>query len=284
MAMLCSKRLFSATLRRTLSTFEYLQVEKPAPKVYNVQLNRPDKRNALNMEMWAEVATCFKELSATSDCRVIILSGNGKAFCAGIDLASFISLIPKKLDAAHKALELLGTIKGLQDGFTTMEHCNKPVIGAIHGSCIGGGIDVISSTDIRLASHDAVFQIKEVDIGIAADVGTLQRLPKIVGNQSVVNELALTARKFHADEALRIGLVSNVYTTKSEMMEKAVEMALVIASKSPVAVQGTKNNIVYARDHTVQEGLDRIALWNSVMLQGGDPMIAMTGGTEYEDA
>jgi len=282
--MLCSKRFLSTALRRTLSTFEYLQIESPAPKVYNVQLNRPDKRNALNMEMWAEVGACFKELSSTPDCRVIILSGNGKAFCAGIDLTSFISLIPKKVDAAHKALELLDVIKNLQNGLSALEHCKKPVIGAIHGSCIGGGIDVITATDIRLTCHDAYFQIKEVDIGIAADVGTLQRFPKIVGNQSVVNELAMTARKFYADEALRIGLVSNVYTTKGEMMEKAVAMASVIASKSPVAVQGTKDNLVYARDRTVQEGLDRIALWNAVMLQGGDPMVAMTGGNEYEDA
>ena len=273
----------AAPLSRSISSYQYLKVETPSPKVYHVQLNRPDKRNALNMEMWAELGNCFDELSVTPDCRAVVLSGNGKMFCAGIDLSAFLSVVPKQEDIAHRSLELINTIKRLQDSFTSVEKCRKPVIAAIHGACIGGGVDIICATDIRLISADAYFQVKEVDIGIAADVGTIQRLPKIVGNQSLVNEYCLTARKFYADEASRVGIVSAVYPDRAALLENAVALAARIASKSPVAVQGTKSNLVFSRDHTVQQGLDRIGLWNAAMLLGADPINAMTGADGFGD-
>lgn len=271
------------TLGRSISTYQFLKIETPSPKVYHVQLNRPEKRNAMSLEMWYEIGEAFDELSDISDCRAIILSGNGKMFTAGIDISAFISVVPQQSDSAHKSLSLLKTVKKLQDSFTAVEKCRKPVIAAVHGACIGGGIDLISAADIRLMSSECYMQVKEVDIGIVADVGTIQRLPKIVGNQSLVNEYCLTARKISSDEAARVGIVSRVLVDKESMIEEAVALAAQIASKSPVAVQGTKSNLVYSRDHTVQEGLDRVALWNSAMLLGGDPIVAMSGAGEFED-
>ncbi|XP_039510158.1 delta(3,5)-Delta(2,4)-dienoyl-CoA isomerase, mitochondrial-like [Pimephales promelas] len=148
--------------------------------------------------------------------------------------------------------------------------CPKPVIVAVHGGCIGGGVDLITACDIRLCTQDAWFQIKEVDIGLAADVGTLQRLPKVIGSRSLVNELAFTARKMHADEAKSCGLVSRVFPDKEAMMAGALEMAGEIASKSPVGVQGTKVNLLYSRDHSVAESLDYMSTWNMSMLQTQD--------------
>jgi len=271
------------TLGRNISTYQYLNIETPSPKVYHVQLNRPEKRNALNLDMWGEIGRVFDELSDTSDCRVIILSGNGKMFTAGIDLSAFLQVVPKHSDSAHKSLNLLGTVKKLQDQFTAVEKCRKPVIAAIHGACIGGGVDLICGADIRLMSSECYLQVKEVDIGIVADVGTIQRLPKLVGNQSLVNEYCLTARKIPSDEAARVGIVSRVLVDKDSLIEEAEALAAQIASKSPVAVQGTKSNLVFSREHTVQQGLDRVCLWNSAMLLGGDPIAAMSGAGEFED-
>jgi len=156
--------------------------------------------------------------------------------------------------------------------FSNLERCPKPIIGAVHSACIGGGVDLIAATDIRMCTKDAWFQVKEVDMGLAADVGTLQRLPKIIGSQSLVSELCLTARKVKSEEAERIGLVSSVFDTKEDLMAGAVEMAKTIASKSPVAVQGTKQSLVYSREHSTEEGLDHVARYNMVMLQSEDLM------------
>merc|ERR1712179_742804 len=163
-------------------------------------------------------------------------------------------------------------VRHLQDLITAVEKCRKPVIGAVHNACVGMGVDLITTTDIRLCTQDAWFCVKEVDMGLAADIGTLQRLPKVIGSQSLVNDLCLTARKMKSQEAEKCGLVSSVFTTKEDMMKAALEMASMIAAKSPVAVQGTKVNLVYSREHTVEEGLDEVAKWNMTMLQSEDVM------------
>ena len=268
---------------RALATYKFLNVETPFPKVYNVQLNRPDKRNALTIEMWEEIGQCFNELSDDSDCRAIIISGNGKIFCAGIDISAFLQIVPKQSDIAHKALYLMDVLAKFQRAFTTLESCKKPVIAAIHSGCVGGGVDLVTAADIRLISSDSFFQVKEVDIGIAADVGTLQRLPKIIGNQSAVNEMCLTARRVYADEAMKLGLASRMYVDKTSLLDGAFALAKTIASKSPVAVQGTKANLVYSRNHSVEEGLRYVATWNSAMLLGNDPVTAISGGNNFED-
>uniref|UniRef100_UPI00398F1BD3 delta(3,5)-Delta(2,4)-dienoyl-CoA isomerase, mitochondrial isoform X2 n=1 Tax=Pristiophorus japonicus TaxID=55135 RepID=UPI00398F1BD3 len=252
--------------------FETLRVSQARDDVLHVELNRPEKRNAMNKTLWREMVECFNRIAQDSDYRAVVVSGAGKMFTAGIDLMDMAGdvLQPKEDDTARRAWHMRNTIRQYQESFSVIEKCPKPVIAAVHSACIGGGVDLITACDIRLCSQDAWFQVKEVDIGMAADVGTLQRLPKVIGNASLVRELVYTARKMMADEALSCGLVSRVFQDKEAVLEGAFEMASEIASKSPVAVQGTKLNLIYSRDHSVQEGLDYIATWNMSMLQSED--------------
>ncbi|XP_069500309.1 delta(3,5)-Delta(2,4)-dienoyl-CoA isomerase, mitochondrial isoform X3 [Ambystoma mexicanum] len=257
-----------------LHTYETLKVSQARDKVLHVELNRPEKRNAMNQAFWREMVECFSKIAQDSDCRVVVLSGAGKLFTSGIDLADFGTSVmqPKGGDTARNAWNLRKKIMEYQETFNVLEKCTKPVIVAFHGACIGGGVDLITACDIRYCTKDAWIQVKEVDIGLAADVGTLQRLPRVIGNQSLVNELAFTARKLLSDEAISCGLVSRVFEDKETMMEGAFEVASEIASKSPVAIEGTKLNLVYSRDHSVQEGLNYMATWNMSMLQTEDLM------------
>ncbi|XP_066959336.1 delta(3,5)-Delta(2,4)-dienoyl-CoA isomerase, mitochondrial [Macrobrachium rosenbergii] len=258
-------------------SFETLAVTSPRENVYHVELNRPDALNAMNSTFWREVGKCFNQLALDPDCRAVVLSGSGRLFTSGLDmsdLGDIIGVVTSDEDVARKSRKLLGLIEEFQDSFSAMERCPKPVIAAIHSACVGGGVDLICSADIRYCTSDAWFQVKEVDIGLAADVGTLQRLPKIVGNESLVRELAFSARKVFAAEAERCGLVSRVFEDKESMVKGALDMAETIAGKSPVAVQNTKTSLVYARDHSVQEGLDYMKLLNMAMLQSEDLRIA----------
>uniref|UniRef100_A0A8C2Z009 Delta(3,5)-Delta(2,4)-dienoyl-CoA isomerase, mitochondrial n=1 Tax=Cyclopterus lumpus TaxID=8103 RepID=A0A8C2Z009_CYCLU len=250
------------------------QVAHPAESITQVELNRPEKRNAMNRAFWSEMVECFNEIAGDPSCRVVVFSAAGKVFTAGIDLMDMAGdvLNPEGDDTARVAWNVKKIIAKYQETFTVIEKCPKPVVVAIHGACVGGGVDLITACDIRLCTQDAWFQVKEVDIGLAADVGTLQRLPKVIGSRSLVNELALTARKMFADEAKSSGLVSRVFADKDAMMAAALEMAEEIAGRSPVAVQGTKINLVYSRDHSVAEGLDYMATWNMSMLQTQDVM------------
>ncbi|XP_041796553.1 delta(3,5)-Delta(2,4)-dienoyl-CoA isomerase, mitochondrial isoform X2 [Chelmon rostratus] len=256
------------------SAYTTLAISQPAQFVTHVELHRPEKLNAMNKAFWSEMVDCFNELAVDPDCRVVVVSGAGRIFTAGIDLTDMASdvLQPEGDDTARVSWNLRKTITKYQETFSVIEKCPKPVVVAVHGACIGGGVDLITACDVRLCTQDAWFQVKEVDIGLAADVGTLQRLPKVIGSRSLVNELALTARKMYADEAKSSGLVSRVFADKEAMMVGALEMAGEIAGRSPVAVQGTKINLVYARDHSVAEGLDYMATWNMSMLQTQDVM------------
>ncbi|XP_043536905.1 delta(3,5)-Delta(2,4)-dienoyl-CoA isomerase, mitochondrial [Chiloscyllium plagiosum] len=252
--------------------FETLHVSQPRDSVLHVELNRPNKRNAMNHTLWREMVECFNKITHDPDHRVVVVSGAGKMFTAGIDLMDMAGQVlqPTGDDAARKAWHLRNKILQYQESFNVIEKCPKPVIAAVHNACIGGGVDLITACDIRLCSQDAWFQVKEVDIGMAADVGTLQRLPKIIGSASLMSELVYTARQLMADEALSCGLVSRVFEDKEAMLEGAFEMASEIASKSPLAVQGTKLNLIYSRDHPVKDGLNYIATWNMSMLQTDD--------------
>ncbi|KAM9811924.1 delta(3,5)-Delta(2,4)-dienoyl-CoA isomerase, mitochondrial isoform X2 [Syngnathus typhle] len=251
-----------------------LAISHPAQTITHVELHRPNKRNAMNKAFWSEMVDCFNEISGDPDCRVVVVSGAGKVFTAGIDLMDMAGdlLQPNGDDTARISWNLRKNITKYQDTFSVIEKCPKPVVVAVHGACVGGGVDLITACDIRLCTQDAWFQVKEVDIGLAADVGTLQRLPKVIGSRSLVNDLALTARKMYADEALNSGLVSRVFGDKEAMMASALEMAGEMAARSPVAVQGTKVNLIYSRDHSVAEGLDYMATWNMSMLQTADVM------------
>ncbi|KAL3274824.1 hypothetical protein HHI36_019607 [Cryptolaemus montrouzieri] len=253
--------------------YETLSVSVPKEFIYHVELNRPDKLNAMNNTMWLEIGKCFHALDYDENCRVIVLSGAGRLFCAGIDLMDAANQgieMGEQNDVVRRAKVLRKYITQYQNSITSLEICKKPVLAAVHSGCIGGAVDLITAADIRYCTQDAWFQVKEVDIGMAADVGTLQRLPKVIGSDSLVRELCYTARKFPAEEALSSGLVSKVFKDKESMLQGVLSVAELIAIKSPVAVQGTKANLVYSRDHTVQEGLDHISQWNQMALQSDD--------------
>ncbi|XP_059173333.1 delta(3,5)-Delta(2,4)-dienoyl-CoA isomerase, mitochondrial-like isoform X2 [Physella acuta] len=263
--------------------FETLKVTSPGEFIKQVELNRPEKRNAMNTAFWKEIITCFNQLAVDQDCRVVILSGSGKMYTAGLDLMDnevFTKLMAHSGDVGRKAFLISESLQSLQDSFNVIERCPKPVIAAVHNACIGGGVDMISACDIRYCTQDAWFQIKEIDLGLAADLGTLQRFPKIIGNDSLFRELTYTARKFVADEAKSMGFVSRILPDKDALEQAAVELAKVIASKSPIGVQGSKVNIVYSRDHGVEQGLNYMKAWNAAMLQSEDLTKALTAAVQ----
>jgi len=256
-------------------------------QVATVCLNRPDKANSMNAAMWEELQSCFEWLDAEPLVRAAILAGNGKHFCAGLDLAMFGSLSGTSSDPARRAEHLRRTILRLQDNLSAIEKCRVPVLAAIHNTCIGGGVDMTCCADMRYATQDAYFSIKEVDIGMTADVGTLQRLPRLIPD-GVVRELAYTGRKLGAQEACEVGFVNRVFADKETMMSEVTAIAKSIASKSPLAVRGSKEMLLYSRDHSVAEGLNYIATWNAGMLSQADleaGMQAQVNKTQaqYED-
>jgi Delta3,5-Delta2,4-dienoyl-CoA isomerase len=244
------------------------------PHVLVVEMFHPRKRNAISATMWKEIGHFFGQVAGQmgDDVRVIILKGYGtQAFTAGIDLGDS-SLFPSagdgnELDAARRGLSFGPQIRDMQQSFTAIEQCPVPVIAAIEGSCIGAGVDLCCACDIRLCSPQTKFSIREVQIGLAADIGTLQRLPKITGNDSRVRELCYTGEFFDAQEALRIGLVSRV---TPHVLQDALQVAQKIAANSPVAVLGTKRSLVYSRDHSVAEGLEHVATHNTLALMTDD--------------
>ncbi|RIE00035.1 crotonase/enoyl-CoA hydratase family protein [Simplicispira hankyongi] len=244
--------------------------------IATVRLNRPDKANAMNATMWQEIRRAFEWVDATPEARVAVLQGEGKLFTAGIDLQMMMGLAPQiQNDCDGRTREALRrVILDLQDTLTSLERCRKPVLAAIHGGCIGGGIDLVTCADMRYASSDAYFTIKEIDIGMTADVGTLQRLPKLVG-EGITRELAYTGRKFDAAEAKDIGLVNRVFESREALYAGVHELAATIAAKSPLSIRGTKEMITYARDHSVADSLNYIATWNAAMLMSSDLSEAM---------
>ena len=249
--------------------------------IAHVRLNRPDKANAMSREVWEELRTAFDWIDATPEARVAIVSGSGAHFTSGIDLAMLAGVADEVDDdcEARKREKLRRVILDLQDTLTSLERCRKPVIAAIHGACIGGGLDLICCADMRYCSADAFFSIKEIDMGMTADVGTLQRLPKLIGD-GMVRELAYTGRKFAADEAKAIGLVNRVFENPQALLAGVMQIAAEIAAKSPLAMRGTKEMIVYARDHSVADSLNYIATWNAAMLMSADLQEAMMAGMQ----
>ncbi|MES2820303.1 MAG: crotonase/enoyl-CoA hydratase family protein [Pseudomonadota bacterium] len=244
-------------------------------KIAQVVINRPEKINAMNADFWTEIRDIFRWIDATDEIRVVVISGAGKHFSSGIDLMMLAQLGSQMgPDVGRNADTLRRKILDLQASFTAIDHCRKPVLVAIQGYCLGGAIDMIAACDMRYASVDAQFSIKEIDIGMTADVGTLQRLPRIIGD-GMLRELAFTGRTLDAEEARSIGLVNRVFDDQASLLEGVLEIARTIAAKSPIAVRGTKEMIRYMRDHRVDDGLEYIATWNAAMLQSADLRVAM---------
>ncbi|EIN13100.1 ClpP/crotonase [Punctularia strigosozonata HHB-11173 SS5] len=246
---------------------QFICVSFPYPHVALLELTR----------FWEEYSAILDTICDDGDVRVVVLaSALPKLFSAGIDV-NHLSTLPTATDPARTAYQLRPEILSFQHAISAPERCPVPVIAAVHGVAFGLAIDIIAACDIRYAARDATFSIKEADVGLAADIGTLARTPKITGSSSLLHELAYTARSFNADEALRLGLVSKVVDGDYVQVRKAaLEVAKVIASKSPVAVMGTKKLLLHARDHSVRENLEYTAVWNSAMLQTKDLEDALT--------
>ena len=253
--------------------------------VARVTLNRPDKANAMNAPMWVELKAAMEWLDETPEARVGIITGAGRFFTAGIDLAMLGAMKDEVADGCdgRRGEKLRRQILDIQDTVTSVERCRKPVIAAVNGPCVGGGIDLITACDMRYAADDAWFSVKEVDMGLAADVGTLQRLPKIVG-EGIARELAYTARKVTAAEAEAMQLINRRFATVQALTDGVAAIAAEIASKSPLAIRGTKEMITYVRDHPVADGLNYIATWNAAMLLSDDLTEAMTAFFEKRPA
>ena len=251
-------------------------------------LNKGEDLNKMTMNFWYELPKILNEIDRDASLRVLILSSTGKHFCAGMDLKNFGTLgndSEKKTNVPDKARigeNLYRVAKELQDMLSKLEKLRIPVLAGIQGGCIGGGLDLVTAADMRFASKDAFFCIQEINIGMAADIGTLQRLPRVIP-EGKVRELAYTGRRMPAEEALEAGLVNKVYESHEEMVAGLKEMATVIASKSPLAVYGTKAILNFSRDHTIAEGLEYNALWSGAMLPQEDMAEAMMSNMEKRD-
>lgn len=259
----------------TSLSYETLSVSI-SDKIAHVQFNRPEKANALNEKAWEELKDCFEQLDELPEARVIILSGKGKHFCSGIDLSLLIGMRNKVNDKCDGRMreKLRKMVFKLQAPINAIEKSSKPVIAAIHGGCIGGGIDIVTACDMRYTTENAYFTVKEIDMGMVADLGTLQRLPKLIG-EGVAREMAYTARKVYGTEAQQIHLANAAYSSQDELMENVMETAKTIAAKSPLSIRGSKAVMNYTRDHSVEDGLNFIATWNAAMILSDDLAAAL---------
>ncbi|HVF74555.1 MAG TPA: crotonase/enoyl-CoA hydratase family protein [Acidimicrobiales bacterium] len=260
---------------------EVFSVERDA-HVATLWLDNPDKRNAMGPAFWDELPVVMDELSDDDDVRAVVIAAKGPAFTVGLDLKTMGSAVVGGGDGGSQAAgakRFLGNVKRLQGAISAVADCPKPTIAAVHGWCIGGGVDLITAADIRLCSADAKFSVRETKIAIVADLGTLQRLPRVISKGHVA-ELAYTGKDVDADRALRIGLVNDVLPDAESLHKAAYDMAAEIAANSPLVVQGTKQVLRATEGRTVEEGLDYVGVWNAALLQSNDLMEALTAFME----
>jgi enoyl-CoA hydratase len=241
-------------------------------------LNRPDNRNIMGFAFFEELTKHFERFDEDSSVRGVVIKAEGKSFTAGLDLVEFGSLLGGRIDTDTRE-QLRKTILKCQEGMNAIERCRKPVLAAVHSHCIGGGVDLLCACDIRIAAKGAVFSIRETRMGMIADLGTLQRLPHIIGH-GWFRELALTGRDFTAQEALQMGFITRICEDRQGLYEEAKGIASQIAACPPLAVQGAKGVILYSRDHGVYAGLHYVAQKNAAALPSEDLMEAMSAFME----
>ncbi len=250
--------------------------------VATVWLDRPEKLNALGPGFWEGMPGVMAEVGDDPDVRAIVIAGKGRAFTVGLDLAHYGAALASgsvgggdaPSSGAGRRLALLADIKRMQRAITAVADCPKPVIAAVHGWCLGGGVDLITACDMRVAAADAVFSVRETKLAMVADVGTMQRLPKIVAPGRVA-ELVYTGRDVAADEAHEMGLVDHVHPDRDAALKAAAGLAQQIAENSPLAVQGAKAVLKAGEGRSVAEALDYVAVWNAGLLESNDLLEAM---------
>ena len=245
--------------------------------IVNVRLNRPQKGNAFDMDMWIDFKKVFDMINSDENSKVVVLAGEGKSFSTGMDLSVFASM--QSISAAEscegrKRECLSHIIQYLQDSISAPEHCEVPVICAISGYCTGGAVDLVTACDLRYCTEDAEFSIKETDLAMVADIGTLQRVPKLIGDMQA-RELAYTGRKLSGREAEKMGLVLKCFSSHDDMMKEVFSVAKSIAEKSPLSIRGIKKTILYSRDHSVDDSLNQVKLWNAAHMYSDDLKAAM---------
>ncbi len=246
-------------------------------KVAHLTFNRPATLNTMQPVFWRELGEIVGALQRTASARALVISSTGKHFTAGMALDVFSNdpqsgIMLDERSASGRA-NIAPQLSDMQRAFTAIEQLRMPVIAAIQGGCIGGGVDMICACDIRLATEDAFFCIQEINIGMTADLGTLQRLPKLIP-EGIVHELAYTGRRLTAQRALALGLVNEVFATQGDMVAAALAMAKEIAQKPPVAIWGSKQAIHYARDHTTDDALKQMGWLQSGIWQSSNLMEA----------
>jgi enoyl-CoA hydratase len=252
--------------------------------VAHLTLNAPEKLNAMGPEYWDGMPAAIDAVNEDRDVRALVLSGAGRSFTAGLDLMAMMPRLPIGTDGkpdGRRQARLHQLIRDMQRAITVVERCRVPVVAAVHGHCIGGGIDLITACDVRLCAADARFSVREVKLAMVADIGTLQRLPAIVG-QGHARELALTGRDFDAAYAERIGLVNRVLPDREALMAEAQRVAEEIAGNPPLAVEGTKRVMNEATNAGVDRGLEYVATWNAAHLVTQDLGMAVAAFVSKE--
>ena len=253
--------------------------------VAHLQLSRPDELNTMNTAFWSELPDAVRSIDADGRCRALVISSTGRHFTAGMDLSVFLEggfLADPDEEVTRANARVRGTALHLQEAFTVFERARMPVIAAIQGGCIGGGLDMVTACDLRYASADAFFSVQETNIGMTADVGTLQRLPRLVPD-GIAREMAYFGRRIPAQRAYEVGLVNGIFDTHDELVSGVLELAAEIASKSPVALWGCKQVINFSRDHSIADGLEYIATWQTGMFSTDDMAEAFGAQAEGRD-
>jgi len=257
-----------------------------AEAVATLWLDRAEARNAMGVDLWRDLPRAMDLLSGDPAVRAVVVAARGPHFSVGLDLKAMGGLLTGGGDEGSSRSSMAARARGarasvlrLQDAITAVARCPKPVIAAVHGYCIGGGVDLIAACDIRLASSDAVFSVREAKMAIVADLGSLQRLPAIIGAGHLA-ELAFTGRDISAERAKEIGLVNDLASGAEGVQKAAHALAAEIAANSPIAVQGTKAVLAANEGRTVAEGLDYVATWNAGMLASDDLTEAVTAFME----
>ena len=259
-----------------------------AEGIAHIVMNRPEVRNNMNPAFWEELPKLIDEIDANAEARVIVISSTGPHFCGGLDVSMFGSdAVKDPAPDAHaerqRGLKFLDTVKRMQGSISALETCRLPVLVAIQGGCIGGGVDLATAADMRYATANAFLTIYETKIGMTADVGTFPRIVKLIP-EGIVREMAYTGRRMPAAEALNIGLVNRVFDDHQAMLDGVMDIAREIAANAPLAVHGCKRAITYARDHNTQDGLDWIGMWNASMLHPEEIYEALQARAEKRDA